>query len=100
VEIHHGKVPVIALFRRKIMIVIAKANCLNIHSSVLESPTRLILGVLKRVSGLLLKHEVRLKRFSRSEGHIRCLHIENSALEASTRTILGDEESSWSTIES
>jgi hypothetical protein len=45
-------------FRRKIMIVTAKANCLNSHSSALESPTSLILGLLKRVNSLLLQHEV------------------------------------------
>jgi hypothetical protein len=34
---------VATLFRLNIMIEIAKANCLNIRISVLESPTRLIL---------------------------------------------------------
>jgi hypothetical protein len=32
-----------ALFRRKSMIAIAKVTCLTIHTTALESPTRLIL---------------------------------------------------------
>jgi hypothetical protein len=43
--IRHSKVPGIALFRRKIMTVIAKANCLDIHSSALEMTARLIVGL-------------------------------------------------------
>jgi hypothetical protein len=59
VKIHHGKIPGILPFRRrKIKIEIRKVTCLSIHSSALETPTRLMLGLLKSVNGLLLKHQV------------------------------------------
>jgi hypothetical protein len=51
-------IPVNALFRKKIMIVIAKANCLNIHSFALESPTRLNLGGWRELMVYYLKDDV------------------------------------------